>query len=77
MSGDLLNQFCSLSLSEAVLCANCDMISNSGTECLCCGSTATMPLAKLLGALAGGSTAKIIEHDFTKAAPKVVPQRAA
>ncbi len=79
MSGDDLHGFTSLCLSEAVLCANCDMISNSLSKCLCCGSTATMPLASLLGALRGGSTARVVQKEWSEHAeiPKMMPRRAA
>jgi len=78
MSGDDLYGFTSLSLSEAVLCANCDMISNSPNECLCCGSTATIPLVSLLGTMRGGSTARILDPDRTPLGiPKMMRRRAA
>ncbi|HET8668988.1 MAG TPA: hypothetical protein VFM10_13470 [Terriglobales bacterium] len=48
MSGDLCS-FNSLLLSEAVLCADCEMISNSRNVCRCCGSTAVLSLSQLLG----------------------------
>jgi hypothetical protein len=48
MSGDLCG-FASLPLSEAVFCADCEMISNSKNVCRCCGSTALMVLSQLMG----------------------------
>lgn len=48
MSGDLRG-FTSLILSEAVFCADCEMISNSKSVCRCCGSTALLNLSQLLG----------------------------
>jgi hypothetical protein len=79
MSGDDLLQFTSLSLSDAVLCANCDMISNSTNECRCCGSTATISLVALLGTLSGGSTAKVVDREWVapREVPKIRPQRVA
>lgn len=44
-----LHSFTSLLLSEAVFCANCEMISNSTTVCQCCGSSAVLNLSQLLG----------------------------
>jgi len=48
MSGDLRG-FNSMTLSEAVFCADCEMISNSATVCRCCGSAAVLSLSQLLG----------------------------
>lgn len=48
MSGDLRG-FTSLSMSEAVFCADCEMISNSTTTCRCCGSSALLNISQLLG----------------------------
>lgn len=48
MSGDL-DSFLSLPLSEAVFCADCEMISNSKSVCRCCGSSALLLLSQLMG----------------------------
>ncbi len=48
MSGDLRG-FTSLGMSEAVFCADCEMISNSTTVCRCCGSSALLNISQLLG----------------------------
>lgn len=48
MSGDLRG-FTSLTMSEAVFCADCEMISNSTTVCRCCGSSAVLNISQLLG----------------------------
>lgn len=48
MSGESL-AFNSLLLSDAVLCADCEMISNSRNVCRCCGSSAVMSLSQVLG----------------------------
>jgi len=54
------------------------MISNSPNECLCCGSTATIPLVSLLGTMRGGSTARILDPDRTPLGiPKMMRRRAA
>ncbi len=78
MSCDELHQFTSLAFTDAVLCANCERVSNSPNECLCCGSTATIALASLLGTLEGGSTARMIEPEWNlREIPKIMPRRAA
>ena len=38
-----------VSLAEALFCAECEMISNSKTYCFCCGSSAVIPVARVLG----------------------------
>ncbi len=48
MSGDLLSFAC-LHLSEAVFCADCEMVSNSKNACRCCGSSALLMLSHVLG----------------------------
>jgi len=48
MSGDL-RSFISLRMSEAVFCADCEMISNSTSICRCCGSSALLNISQLLG----------------------------
>jgi hypothetical protein len=48
MAGDLRG-FTSLSMSEAVFCADCEMISNSTSVCRCCGSSALLNISQLLG----------------------------
>ena len=39
----------SVPLSQALFCAECEMISNSRTYCLCCGSSAVIPVARVFG----------------------------
>lgn len=48
MSGDLCSFSC-LPLSEAVFCADCEMISNSKNVCRCCGSSALLVLSQVMG----------------------------
>ncbi len=38
-----------VSLAEALFCAECEMISNSKSYCLCCGSSAVLPVARVFG----------------------------
>jgi hypothetical protein len=46
-------------LEEAVLCADCETISNSADHCLACGSRAIILLNRILGTL-GGERAAVI-----------------
>ncbi|HEX6803138.1 MAG TPA: GAF domain-containing protein [Terriglobales bacterium] len=54
-----------LSLSTAIFCVQCELISaNNTTCCLACGSKAVLSLSRLLGgSLRGQSTARVIHDD--------------
>lgn len=52
----------SLPLVEAVLCADCEMISNSGGEtCEVCGSRSLLSVGRVLGGCIEGERAILIE----------------
>ena len=54
----------SVPLVEAVLCADCEMISNSGGEtCEVCGSRSLLSLGRVLGGSIEGERAVLIEPD--------------
>ncbi len=63
----------SVPLLEAVLCADCEIISNSGGEsCEVCGSRSLLSLGRVLGGCIEGERATLIEvrprqshHGFT------------
>ncbi|HUI82882.1 MAG TPA: hypothetical protein VL240_01595 [Candidatus Binatia bacterium] len=58
----------SLPLVEAVLCADCEIISNSGGEtCEVCGSRSLLSLGRVLGGCIEGERATLLEGD--RAAP--------
>ena len=60
-SGPKLN---SLPLLEAVLCADCEIISNSGGEaCEVCGSRSLLSLGRVLGGCIAGERATLVESD--------------
>ena len=52
-------------LDQAVLCANCEVISNSEGRCQSCGSPSLMPLADKLGG--------VIEAPSTRLVAEVLP----
>ncbi len=52
----------SLPLQEAVLCADCEVISNSGGEsCEVCGSRSLLSLGRILGGCIGPERAVLID----------------
>jgi len=54
----------SLPLLEAVLCADCEIISNSGGEaCQVCGSRSLLSLGRVLGGSVGSERATLVEPD--------------
>jgi hypothetical protein len=54
----------SLPLVEAVLCADCEMISNSGGEtCEVCGSRSLLSIGRVLGGCIEGERATLVEID--------------
>jgi len=54
----------SVALLEAVLCADCEIISNSGGEsCEVCGSRSLLSLGRVLGGCIEGERATLIEVD--------------
>jgi hypothetical protein len=58
---DILN---SVPLLEAVLCAECEVISNSGGEsCEVCGSRSLLSLGRVLGGRIEGDRATLVEVD--------------
>jgi hypothetical protein len=53
-----------LALLDAVLCADCEMLSNSkGDSCVVCGSRSLLSLARILGGSAGPVRAAIVKAD--------------
>src|SRR5215831_2892524 len=54
-----------LSLSTAIFCVQCELIStNTTTHCLACGSKAVLGLSRVLGgSLRGQAPARVIEDD--------------
>ncbi len=54
----------SVPLQEAVLCADCEIISNSaGDACQICGSHSLLSLGRLLGGCIDGERAALVEYD--------------
>jgi hypothetical protein len=54
----------SVPLLEAVLCADCEIISNSGGEsCEVCGSRSLLSLGRVLGGCIEGDRATLVEVD--------------
>lgn len=54
----------SVSLVEAVLCADCEIISNSGGEaCEVCGSRSLLSLGRVLGGRIEGERAVLVDAD--------------
>jgi hypothetical protein len=55
----------SVSLLEAVLCADCEIISNSaGDRCEICGSRSLLSLGRVLGGSVEGQRAVLVQVDF-------------
>jgi hypothetical protein len=54
----------SVALAEAVLCAQCEIISNSGGEqCEICGSRSLMSVSRVLGGCIVGDRAVLLDSD--------------
>jgi hypothetical protein len=54
----------SVALLEAVLCADCEIISNSGGEtCEVCGSRSLLSLGRVLGGCIEGERATLVDVD--------------
>ena len=54
----------SVPLQEAVLCADCEIISNSaGDACEICGSRSLLSLGRLLGGCIDGERAALVDSD--------------
>jgi hypothetical protein len=54
----------SVALMEAVLCAECEIISNSGGEaCEVCGSRSLLSLGRVLGGCIEGERAMLVDVD--------------
>jgi hypothetical protein len=54
----------SVPLLEAVLCADCEIISNSGGDsCEVCGSRSLLSLGRVLGGCIGNERAILIDND--------------
>ncbi len=54
----------SVALLEAVLCADCEIISNSGGEtCEVCGSRSLLSLGRVLGGCIEGDRATLVDAD--------------
>jgi hypothetical protein len=54
----------SVALIEAVLCADCEIISNSGGEtCEVCGSRSLLSLGRVLGGCIEGDRATLVDPD--------------
>ncbi len=55
----------SVSLLEAVLCADCEIISNSASDrCEICGSRSLLSLGRLLGGSIEGQRAVLVQVDL-------------
>jgi hypothetical protein len=55
---------CSVPLLEAVLCADCEIISNSGGEtCEVCGSRSLLSLGRVLGGCIGDERAVLVDAE--------------
>lgn len=58
----------SVALLEAVLCADCEIISNSGGEtCEVCGSRSLLSLGRVLGGCIEGERATLVDVDPSRA----------
>ena len=58
---------CSVALVEAVLCADCEIISNSGGEtCEVCGSRSLLSLGRVLGGCIEGERAVLVDPDHER-----------
>jgi hypothetical protein len=58
-------------LRQAVLCANCDVISDGlNGHCGACGSQALLSLSRLLGSIDGESFSSTAAHDFPVSAAR-------
>jgi len=54
----------SLALENAVLCADCEIISDSAGEvCGACGSRSLLSLGRVLGGTIGSERARIVDED--------------
>ena len=59
----------SLPLEEAVLCADCEVISDSNGEvCQACGSRSLLSLGRVLGGCIEGDRAKLVDFDARRSA---------
>jgi hypothetical protein len=57
----------SVALLEAVLCADCEIISNSGGEtCEVCGSRSLLSLGRVLGGCIEGERATLVDTDSVR-----------
>jgi RNA polymerase subunit RPABC4/transcription elongation factor Spt4 len=57
----------SVPLLEAVLCADCEIISNSGGEsCEVCGSRSLLSLGRVLGGSVGEERAVLVDADLAR-----------
>ncbi len=57
----------SVSLLEAVLCADCEIISNSGGEsCEVCGSRSLLSLGRILGGCIGQNRAVLVDANHLR-----------
>ena len=62
----------SISLQNAVLCADCDVVSDSPhDQCLVCGSRSLLNISRLLGGMMPSERAMLVE---TASAPSISPQ---
>lgn len=74
MDGDgiIITDVNAVRLHQAVLCANCDTISDSPHDsCLICGSRSLLPLSRVLGEIR--SSPLPVEREATVHQPSVVP----
>lgn len=56
----------SVALVEAVLCADCEIISNSGGDtCEVCGSRSLLSVSRVLGGCIEGDRATLVEADHS------------
>ena len=56
----------SVALVEAVLCADCEIISNSGGEtCEVCGSRSLLSVSRVLGGCIDGERATLVDADHS------------
>src|ERR1022692_1534937 len=63
----------SISLQNAVLCAECDVLSDSPNDhCLVCGSRSLFNISRLLGGMLPRECATLID---TAAVPSILPRR--
>ena len=57
----------SVALGEAVLCADCEIISNSGGEtCEVCGSRSLLSVSRVLGGRIEGARATLVDADHNR-----------